>query len=91
MLSCSMLIGLCNLLFGKDPLKDLPTAQHKAPKPVSLATLMELIWKMMQIPTFVLIIFQVCPWTLLSQMQQASACMAVLAHGLIRRRQSVHS
>ncbi|CAL5229213.1 g12496 [Coccomyxa viridis] len=65
----SMLIGLCNLLFGKDPLKDLPTAQHKAPKLVSLATLMELIWKMMQIPTFVLIIVQgivgSIPWTAL--------------------------
>ena len=60
MLSCSMLIGLCNLLLGKDPLKDLPTAQHKALKPVSLTTLMELIWNMMKIPTFVLIIVQVC-------------------------------
>ena len=68
--SCSMLIGICNLLFGKDPVKDLATAQHKAPKPVSMTTLMELIWKMMKIPTFALIIVQVCPRLSASGLQQ---------------------
>ena len=67
---CSMLIGICNLLFGKDPVKDLTTAQHKAPKPVSMTTLMELIWRMMKIPTFALIIVQVCPWPVGSGLQQ---------------------
>ena len=31
--------------------------------------LMELIWSMMKIPTFVLIIIQVCPRTSFSQLQ----------------------
>ena len=60
MLCCSALIGLCNLLFGKDPTKDLAN-QQKAPKPVSMKALMALIWGMMKIPTFVLIIIQVWP------------------------------
>ena len=55
----SLLIGVFNFLFGKDPIKDLATAQHKAAKPVSMTILMELIWKMMKIPTFALIIVQV--------------------------------
>jgi len=55
----SLLIGVFNFLFGKDPMKDLATAQHKAAKPVGITILMELIWKMMKIPTFALIIVQV--------------------------------
>lgn len=55
----SLLIGLCNLFLGKDPTKDFATGQHKAAKPVSMVMLVELIWKMMKIPTFALIIVQV--------------------------------
>ncbi len=54
---CSLVIGVCNLLFGKDPVFDGPA--KKAAKVVSMGKLMEQIWKMMKIPTFALIIIQV--------------------------------
>lgn len=60
-LSCSLAIGICNLLVGRDPVFEGPA--RKAAKVVTMAKLMEQIWKMMTIPTFALIIVQVafCP------------------------------
>lgn len=56
---CSLLIGVCNLLLGKDPVFDGAASRKKAPKLASMRELLEQIWNMMSIPTFALIIIQV--------------------------------
>jgi hypothetical protein len=53
------MIGICNLLFGKDPVFDDPVNQRRATKAAPVRVLLEQIWQMMTIPTFVLIIVQV--------------------------------
>ena len=90
---CSVLIGLCNLALGKDPARDFAAAQHKAPKPASMGTLAGLIWKMLKIPTFALIIVQVCspPLALLcpacstawSAPGESISCMQLLEQSLV--------
>lgn len=55
----SLLIGLCNLVLGKDPIHDDPSGR-KAPKVSGgMLGMLKQIWCMCQIPTFALIIVQV--------------------------------
>ena len=54
---CSLAIGVCNLLFAKDPIHDAPN--RKAPAAVGAIGLLQQIWDICRIPTFALIIVQV--------------------------------